>query len=160
MKSKNYKTRLIFFCILIALSFVTIYFLDVWFPCEEAKPEKSSEPLVTLSGKLTLKLFPGPPEYSSIEDGDRADYCWVLELDRTSFLLALKTPVKELALDLADILKRADANGVMLGIDEEMGSNCSRHKDQQVAVKGSLFHAHTAHHYTPMLMEVKQIKVL
>lgn len=47
--------------------------------------EYGSDPFVTLSGTWKLKVFPGPPEYSSIENGDREDLCWVLDLDKESF---------------------------------------------------------------------------
>ena len=120
--------------------------------------EFSSEPLITLTGKLGLKQFPGPPEYSSIEDGDRADYCWILELDKASFLLALNTPVKELNLDVKDILKWSNPSEVMLVLDKEKESFCRDLEHQQVCVNGHLFHAHTAHHYTPMLLDVKNVQ--
>ena len=162
MKLKNYKMRGVLCSSgLIATLAVASYFLNIWFSRKEARSiqqlEDSSEPLVILTGKLRLQLFPGPPEYSSIENGDRADYCWVLELDRPSFLQALNVPVNELTLDLSDILKRSEANVVMLGSDKEMGSICEQYEHEQVAVKGHLFHAHTVHHYTPMLMDVKEV---
>lgn len=120
------------------------------------EPSPHSEPLVTLKGKLKLQLFTGPPEYSSIENGDRIDHCWVLELDNSSFLLALNAPSNELSLDLGDVLRRSDANQVMLG-RSRMGDICPQYENQVVIVRGRLFHAHTIHHYTPLLMDMQEI---
>ena len=118
---------------------------------------QSSEPSITLRGKLRLKLFPGPPEYGSIEEGDQADYVWIVELDDPSFLLALNAPENELSLDLADIVEREDAHDLILCVNENLERSCEEYKDQDVIVRGILFHAHTAHHYTPLLIDLKDI---
>src|SRR3990172_9356693 len=55
--------------------------------------ENEIEKLVLLKGKLIVNSVPGPHEYSSIKDGDREEYCWILELNKYSFKMALKTPV-------------------------------------------------------------------
>jgi len=141
---------IIFFCLAAAV-LINGYFFNVNFF------QKAEEPLITLTGKLRLKLFPGPPEYSSIEDGDRADNCWIIELDDPSFLLALNVPDNELSLDLRDIVKRKDAYILTLCLNESHVSLCQQYKDQNVVVRGNLFHAHTAHQYTPMLLNLKQI---
>ncbi|MCB1107748.1 MAG: DUF4431 domain-containing protein [Chlamydiia bacterium] len=108
-------------------------------------------------GKLRLKLFPGPPEYGSVEDGDEADYVWIVELDEPSFLIALNAPENELSLDLADIVRREDAHDLILCLDEDLERTCEEYKDQEVIVRGVLFHAHTAHHYTPLLIDLEKI---
>jgi|GEM_PF-6268706 hypothetical protein len=118
---------------------------------------QSTEPSITLRGKLRLKLFPGPPEYGSIEEGDEADYVWIVELDEPSFLIALNAPENELSLDLADIVKRKDAHDLILCLDGNLERTCEEYKDQDVIVRGILFHAHTAHHYTPLLIDLEKI---
>ena len=138
---------IIFFCLAATALVGSGYFLNVIFF------QKAEEPLITLTGKLRLKLFPGPPEYSSIKDGDRADHCWIVELDDPSFLFALNTPYNELSHDLSDILYRKDAYMLTLCLNEDHVSLCQQYKDQNVAVRGVLFHAHTAHHYTPILLD-------
>lgn len=142
---------ILFFCLAAAALVSSSYFFNVNFF------QKTEEPLITLTGKLRLRLFPGPPEYSSIEEGDRADHCWIVELDDPSFLLALNVPDNELSLDLCDILMRKDAYILMLCLNDGHVSLCQQYKDQNVAVRGNLFHAHTAHHYTPMLLDLKQL---
>jgi Domain of unknown function (DUF4431) len=157
-KIKSYTLKLIClgFC-LIAVSCVAYCF----FVQKEANPlklpENAPEPLVALKGKLIFKLFSGPPEYSSIDEGDRADYCWVLQLDNISLDRALTTPVAEPASSLTDITSRPNHSEVILSLDKDMEIFCHEHVDQQVRVEGHLFHAHTAHHYTPILMDVKKI---
>lgn len=118
---------------------------------------QSLEPSVTLRGKLRLKLFPGPPEYGSIEEGDRADYVWIIELDDPSFLITLNTPENELSLDLADIVRREDAHDLILCVSGNLERTCEEYIDQDVIIRGILFHAHTVHHYTPLLIDLKGI---
>jgi hypothetical protein len=43
--------------------------------CLRYEPE-----LVTLAGALKLKVFPGPPNYSSFESGDQPETVWMLTL--------------------------------------------------------------------------------
>ena len=125
--------------------------------CRAAQKEYGSDPFIKLSGILRLKVFPGPPEYSSIENGDRADFCWVLELDKESFLLALATPVQpELALDYKDILTWRNASEVFLFPDYNVDESFRNKNGRHISISGYLFHAHTAHHYSPMLLTVPE----
>lgn len=142
---------------LIIITVVPLAYFYSQRPKTPATSIQSSEPSITLKGKLRLKLFPGPPEYGSIEEGDRADYTWIVELDEPSFLLALNAPESELSLDLADIIKREDAHDLILCLDEKHERTCEEYKDQDVIVRGILFHAHTAHHHIPLLIDLKDI---
>lgn len=146
---------LLLFCLFVLLFLARNY----WFLRKEITSHQTynSSKQIVLSGKMSLKLFPGPPEYSSVDNGDREDYCWVLELDQPSFLLALNMPVDELSLSLDDIVRRADAKLVLISSDKKWRNICQQYKNQKVFVRGSLFHAHTAHHYTPMLIEADEI---
>jgi hypothetical protein len=119
----------------------------------EDKPEK----LVLLKGKLIVKLFPGPPEYSSIEGGDREDYCWILKLEKSSFKIALKTPVYQPANSLKNIMKHSNPNEISLCLDDIKRNYCQEHINQDIECEGYLFHAHNIHHRTPILMFVKKI---
>lgn len=97
--------------------------------------EELTEKEVCMQGKLILRLFAGPPEYTSIEEGDEPDYSWLLLIDETR---------EELALCLND-----DAREF-----------CNKHAGTQISVNGMLFPAHTAHHPTPCLIHVKNISLL
>lgn len=133
-----------------------VFFLAWENHCNDFQKEYGSDPFVTLSGTLRLKLFPGPPEYSSIENGDRADFCWVLDLDKESFILALNTPVQELGLDFKDIIKWPNASEVFLFPDQNVDDSFRKKNGQHISISGYLFHAHTAHHYSPMLLTVPE----
>ncbi len=122
-----------------------------------ALSEGTEERLVALRGKLIQKLFPGPPEYSSVAKGDRADYCWILQLDSSSFFIAMTTPVGAPANDLSHIVKWPHPNEIFLALDEDMKNFCFEHINQEIVSEGHLFHAHTEHHYTPILMDVKRM---
>jgi hypothetical protein len=146
----------------IALScFVYYFFLSERIPQNPlALRANAPEKLVSLKGCLTLKLFPGPPEYSSIEDGDREDYCWILKLDEASFLTAITTPVAEPANDLNRIVKRLHPDEVMLVLDEHLEEFCQKYQNCEIESLGYLFHAHTIHHCTPILIDVKELKLV
>jgi hypothetical protein len=120
--------------------------------------EGSPEMLVTLKGKLSLRLYPGPPEYSLVEAGDDPEYHWMLHMDVASFWVAAKTPVGELGRSLQDIMQHANWFEVDLGrgSEEEEDFYC-QHVNQDVIVQGYLFHSHTAHHRSPFVMDVKEI---
>jgi len=120
-------------------------------------PQDVPEQLVILRGQLVLKLFAGPPEYTSIEGGDRADYCLMLKLDKTSFNIAITTPVPEPADDLSHILEWSNHDEIDLLVDEDMQDYLYKNINKFIAVEGYLFHAHTAHHYTPILMDVRKL---
>ena len=127
------------------LGLVSFLLVNVCFFGEELSKgdvNTSLERVVVLSGRLILKRFCGPPEYSSIEDGDRIDDCWVLQLDKGSL----------------DILESV-ADQVLLALDEDMNVFCLDHANDGVVVEGFIFHAHTAHHYTPILIDVKNMRV-
>jgi hypothetical protein len=54
-------------------------------------------------------------------------------------------------------MKRPDQGDVFLSLGQGMEDFCHEHMDQQITVEGQLFHAHTTHHYTPVLIDVKRI---
>jgi len=116
---------------------------------EDGRPEKA----ISLRGKLTFRLYPGPPEYGSVENGDYPEYGWFLQMDRPSFQIASTTLLPGLALSPADIMSHSNWYEVQLGL---LSSDdfCCKHVNQDVVVEGYLFHAHTGHHHAPFLMDV------
>jgi Domain of unknown function (DUF4431) len=119
---------------------------------EDGRPEKA----ISLRGKLTFRLYPGPPEYGSVENGDYPEYGWFLQMDRPSFQIASTTLLPGLALSPADIMSHSNWYEVQLGL---LSSDdfCCKHVNQDVVVEGYLFHAHTGHHHAPFLMDVLKI---
>jgi hypothetical protein len=125
---------------------------DIPLEYEDERPEKP----ISLRGKLTLRLYPGPPEYGSVENGDYPEYGWFLQMDRPSFQIASTTLLPGLALSPADIMSHSNWYEVQLGL---LSSDdfCCKHVNQDVVVEGYLFHAHTGHHHAPFLMDVLKI---
>ncbi len=118
-------------------------------------PEGSSSSIITLQGFLKLKLYPGPPNYESIENGDYPERCWVLEMDSKSFDIASHTHVLEPALSMIDIMSTSNPSEVQLGLETNMREFCESHINQAVTIQGYLSHAILAHHHAPFLMSVQ-----
>ncbi len=50
-----------------------------------------------------------------------------------------------------------DSTEIILNLAEGMEGTCTASDSQRVTVEGYLFHAHTAHHHTTILMDVRHI---
>ena len=105
---------------------------------------------VTLTGKISRRVFPGPPNYESVKKGDAPEVAWLLRLERPVSVKAkqgdefnqTRRNVRDLQLALGpDDFKRYRS---LLG--------------KRVAVSGQLFGAHTGHHHTAVLLQVKSLK--
>jgi hypothetical protein len=99
--------------------------------------------LEELSGILISKVFPGPPNYDSIEDGDYPEEGWILKLDSGS----------------KDILAASMRLDGSMGIDEieietekSFDGDLQRCIGRQVICRGILRDAESAHHHTPLLL--------
>lgn len=111
--------------------------------CLEYEPS-----VVELTGTMKRVVFPGPPNYESVKEGDQPEIYWVLYLDsaicvngdpKGDFKQA-ETKIKSLQL----LIGNYDKYRHLLG--------------QKVTVKGMLTHAFTAHHHTPVMLGVRDIK--
>ncbi len=131
-----------------------IIFLFFYFTAcaPEAWPEEclSYEPAkIRLNGVIVSKIFPGPPEFESIEKGDRPETHWILKLSKP--VCVNGDPKNEINTETERNIKE-----IQLIIQEDDG----RHMhllSRRVVVTGTLFHAHTGHHRTRVLMEVSGI---
>jgi len=120
--------------------------------------EVISEPEVSITGSLRLKLYPGPPEFSCIERGDRADYIWIGEVDEETLTRLAAIPVPELGNTIDYIMQRPNRREITLLLDDNNLEFCNESVDTKITVKGKLFHAHTAHHHTPLLLDVQEVE--
>lgn len=110
--------------------------------------------VVSLSGTVTLKTYPGPPNYESVADGDKPEKGWYLRLQKPICTV-------EDASD-PEMPYEAEANVSELQL-VLIGKLYEQYKSQlrvgsQLKIMGTLFHAHTGHHHTPVLLEVKTIE--
>lgn len=96
--------------------------------------EELVEKQVCMQGELVFKMFPGEPEYSSIEEEDASVPCWLLRIEPSK---------EEIALCLSDDLR----------------DFCDKHIGRQISVEGALFPAHTTHHPTRVLIDVQKIEL-
>ena len=109
-------------------------------------------PTVTLTGKVYSKVFPGLPNYESIKRGDRRETAVILSL-------AAPTCTTGKSADNTDIPETdiREVQLVMTNLGTGNSSNASVGKP--VVVTGTLFHAHTAHHRTKVLLDVAELKL-
>jgi hypothetical protein len=103
---------------------------------------------VQLSGTISKKTFPGPPNYESIEKGDEPETYWVLHLAK---------PVCTTA--SGDNDAEANVTDLQLILTQKQYSLYRESVGDQgrATVTGKLSHAITGHHHTPVLMEVAKI---
>jgi hypothetical protein len=111
-------------------------------PCLEYEPAT-----VRLTGVLRRTVFPGPPNYESVAEGDTPEQYWVLALSNPICVAAnsesefnvAESDVRHVQLILADYAKYKHLVG------------------RRVVVKGRLVHAITGHHHTAVLLQLEQM---
>jgi len=126
---------------------IIVAMCSVTFNAIAAEPCLTYSTTVTLSGKITKRTFYGPPNYG--ED-------LATDSHETQVLLLLPKPicVDENKIEYYDAEKnQLELTLVPLGKIEVIN-----YMGKQVTVHGKLFHAHTGHHHTPVLVEVLSIE--
>jgi Domain of unknown function (DUF4431) len=107
-------------------------------------------PSVSLSGRIRSRIFPGPPNYESIRKGDRKETVSVLTLAKT----ICTTGAASEGLDVPETGVREVQLVITRNADEAI---VQRLMGTRAIVSGVLFHAHTAHHRTKVLLRVSTI---
>ena len=106
------------------------------------------EPSITkLTGILYRKIFPGPPEYSSVENGD---------IPESSLILVLREPVNVELAEIEDEPFNQTEQGVreiQISFDQDPPEELW---NQGITVVGTLYSAQTAHHRRRVLMTVQK----
>lgn len=105
---------------------------------------------VTVSGRLTLQLFPGPPNYESIQSGDAEERTFIIELPRAACL----DDGGEFA-DPSHHFVTVHVSSVEEPLMAVLGASVGR----QVTVTGEGFAAHTGHHHAPLVVLADHISV-
>jgi hypothetical protein len=114
---------------------------------------RSPSPRITVTGKLSLHSFPGPPNYESIADGDTEERTYILELPRM-----------ECADDGGELVGRIGFDRVHVSVsDAETGARLWRELraalGKEVTISGEAIGHHTGHHHAPVVMFADQISV-
>lgn len=131
--------------------------VDVVLDCEQPSNQVKTlfyEPEeVEVSGLLQETIYPGPPEYMSVEMGDHQE---------EAIILTLKEPInveikggKEVDEDFNESEK--GVRELQVVFSDSKPSKLQMKKE--IVLNGTLYHAHTAHHHRRVLMMVKSWKV-
>lgn len=138
---------------------VTILLLLIWNFDLAAKPKNKvhfyQPERVTLTGKLFLKTFPGPPNYESVKKGDAAEKGWYLKLDKKiDVIINEKKRVPENDNDE----KEKGVDVIQLALPYEGYHEYQKKKKfkvgARVTLSGNLFRRFTGHHHARVLLSV------
>jgi hypothetical protein len=111
-------------------------------------PEDEPEHLVAMTGKLQMCIF-----NSDAEDAESPFlHRWIMKLNPESLEIACRTPVRASFQTPTSIrsFRNCDEMELTDGYDEEW---LLEHLNQNITVKGYLWHAHTGHHRTPVMID-------
>ncbi len=128
-------------CIVLALAYVAALPAAGQRRVLHYEPEK-----LTLTGRVVYRTFYGPPGYGENPKTDSRE---------TQDILLLESPVDVIATgnDPTDQPERK-VTRITLVIDHSIRNLIGK----RVIIEGTLFHAHTGHHHTKVLMDVSSIK--
>lgn len=115
-----------------------------------AEIKQIPEDVVSLNGVLHFKVFPGPPNYDCVEDGDYPEGCWVLKLDNQS---------KEILTLLMSLSCSSKSDEITIEVDKQFKEHLEQYVNAEVTCVGNLHHAETAHHHTPLLLRSSKISL-
>lgn len=108
---------------------------------------------VRLSGTIRRQTFPGPPNYEDISLGDAPETYWIIELG---------APVDVIGIDGDSLaVTERDIRSVQLvfGVSSKQSySDYDGLVGKRVVVAGELFHGHTGHHKTEILISVRRMQ--
>lgn len=117
--------------------------LDCELPVHQLKTVFYEPEEIELSGVLYEMVYPGPPEYMSVEEGDCPEEV---------VILTLRDPIN------VRVAQDDDFNEPEQGVRELQvvfsGSMPSAQMKGEITLKGTLYHARTAHHRRRVLMMV------
>jgi hypothetical protein len=105
---------------------------------------------VSLTGTIRRHTFPGAPRYESVAKGDRPERVWVFQLSRPICVAARG--------DWEEEKNISDLQLVFAGAEKDY-ARYRRLLGRQVTIKGAIFHAHTGHHHTKVLLTVSSVSV-
>jgi hypothetical protein len=99
----------------------------------------------TLTGRLEIQAFPGPPNYESVAHGDELETGLFIRLDQPITILSSEGRIQARILHLAGTLTKKDFQ--------------HGRKRAEARVSGSLFLRFNGHHRSRVLIEATSIEV-
>ncbi|MFY0665584.1 MAG: DUF4431 domain-containing protein [Natronospirillum sp.] len=109
--------------------------------------------VATLHGKVREEVFPGPPNYESINDGDRPQFYWILYTNEPISLVGR-------SMESGELYENGLSCMFQLSISSEVYDKHFDILGKYIRVEGEVFFGHTGHHKTKALLNVNRIKVL
>ena len=107
---------------------------------------------VELTGKIWRETFPGPPNYKSIEDGDKPQTYWILTTEEPHC-------GKAYSMESGNVYKlNGSFNRFQLVLSGKEYEKNQSLVFNRATVKGQLFSAYTGHHKTKMLIKVEELQ--
>ena len=107
--------------------------------------------VISVDGVLETHIFPGPPNYENIVEGDKPEKCFYLRLDR--MINDVIPDPKETYSWEAE--RDIEIMQLSLRARPELFGN-----GDHVRLTGSLYQGFNAHHHTRVLMSVDKVEVL
>ena len=131
--------------------------LLIWAPISLGQSPRQSHclsydpALVTLSGTLARKTFPGPPNYESVKKGDKPETSWFLDLPSS---ICVSEDQAQPGLNP----RQSGIREIQLVLTPEQYQRDKGMVGSKVVATGTLFGEHTAHHHTPVLLTVQTLE--
>ncbi len=142
--------------ILVGLALPYGLFMATWFadPANAACVDVQNPDQLSFAGTLTYGIFPGPPNFTDVRDGDAPEPRYILKLD---------APICAIGSEFLDGNKAFDEIQLLPGdspSSKELSSALRRLIGQHVSVEGkSAFGANTSHHHAPLLLPITSVSV-
>jgi hypothetical protein len=103
---------------------------------------------VAIEGVVERQTLSGPPGYESVEAGDRAETYWFLKLQAP---ICVDGPPDELN------TREEGVSEVQLNLEAEQYAAFQQLVGQRARATGTLTHAISGNHHTPVLLKVKTL---
>lgn len=116
-----------------------------------ALPGMAGSAPVIFEGRLSLRIFPGPPNYEDVRLGDRPQRTYILTLPRPICL--------DDGGDFADPNQRFTRVQLNAG-EDAMVPRLRAGLGHRVRVSGSGFAAHNGHHNAPLVVRVHELRTI
>jgi len=107
--------------------------------------------LVRLRGMVWREMFPGPPNYESIDDGDQAQPYWILNTNR-------KIEIFGKSMENGKPYSAGSSSRFQLMLEPSFYSNREYTVFSDVWVEGTVMIGHAGHHKTKALIDVQKLE--
>lgn len=109
--------------------------------------------VTTLYGKVRDEVFPGPPNYESINNGDKPLFYWILYVNDPICLVGRSPEDNQL-------YEKGSSCMFQLCLTEDIYDNRLDILGKYVKVEGETFLGYTGYHNTKALLKVRSIRII